>query len=158
MDRFSVLPFRLAGQRLAIPLEKVIRVIPALKCTPLPGAPQTILGLVNLRGQIVPVVDLGRRFAWSSGSLALWQPFIWLHGRSRELLVPVEAVEPVTQCQIADLVEADGPRVPSELIRGVVRTEEGMLLIQDVEQLLSDTEEAELQRALDARGEDHEAG
>jgi len=158
MDRFSVLPFRLAGQRLAIPLEKVIRVVPALKCTPLPGAPPTILGLVNLGGQIVPVVDLARRFAWSTGSLAFWQPFIWLHGRSRELLVPVEAVEPVTQCQVDDLVEAAKPQVPSELIRGVVRTEEGMLLIQDVEQLLSDAEEAELQRALDARGEDHEAG
>lgn len=158
MDRFSVLPFRLAGQRLAIPLESVIRVVPALKCTPLPGAPQTVLGLVNVRGQIVPVVDLARRFACSISPLTLWQPFLWLRSRSRELLVPVDAVEAATQCSVVDLVEAPQPQVPSELIRGVVRTEEGLLLIQDVEQLLSDADEAELQLALAANGGEYAAG
>lgn len=158
MDRFAVLPFRLAGQRLAIPLESVIRVVPALKCTPLPGAPQTVLGLVNVRGQIVPVVDLARRFAWATAPLTLWQPFLWLRSRSRELLAPVDTVEAVTQCSTLDLIEADQPQVPSELIRGVVRTEEGLLLIQDVEQLLSDADEAELQRALTASGGEHAAG
>jgi purine-binding chemotaxis protein CheW len=158
MDRFSVLPFRLAGQHLAIPLESVIRVVPALKCTPLPGAPQTVLGLVNVRGQIVPVVDLARRFAWSTPPLTLWQPFLWLRSRSRELLAPVDAVEAATQCSTLDLVEAAQPQVPSELIRGVVRTEEGLLLIQDVEQLLSDADEAELQLALAASGGEYAAG
>lgn len=149
MDRFSVLPFRLAGQQLAVPLENVIRVIPALKCTPLPGAPQTVLGLVNLRGQMVPVIDLARCFAWPSPPLALWQPFLWLRSSHRDLLAPVEAVE--TACEfIADhLFDADRPQVPSQRIRGVLRTDEGMLLIQDVEQLLSDAEEQQLQHALE---------
>jgi DNA-binding transcriptional LysR family regulator len=44
------------------------------------------------------------------------------------------------------------------MVRGVLRTEEGMLLIQDVEQLLSDADELELQRALDASGADHAPG
>ena len=158
MDRFSVLPFRLAGQHLAVPLESVIRVIPALRCTPLPGAPQTVLGLANVRGQIVPVVDLARRFAWPAAPLALWQPFLWLRSRSRDLLVPVEQVETAALCSAVDLVDAAQPQVPSEMVRGVLRTEEGMLLIQDVEQLLSDADELELQRALDASGADHAPG
>ena len=158
MDRFSVLPFRLAGQHLAVPLESVIRVIPALQCTPLPGAPQTVLGLANVRGQIVPVVDLALRFAWPAAPLGLWQPFLWLRSRTRDLLVPVERVETATQCCVADLLEAAQPQVPSETLRGVLRTEEGMLLIQDVEQVLSDADEAELQRALDASGAGHAPG
>ena len=158
MDRFTVLPFRLAGQHLAVPLDSVIRVIPALRCTPLPGAPRTVLGLANVRGQIVPVVDLAQRFAWPAPPLALWQPFLWLRSRSRELLVPVEQVETAILCSAADLVESAQPQVPSELMRGVLRTEEGMLLIQDVEQLLSDADELELQRALDASGAEHAPG
>ncbi|MFI8743813.1 chemotaxis protein CheW [Pseudomonas sp. NPDC077186] len=149
MDRFSVLPFRLAGQQLAVPLENVIRVIPALKCTPLPGAPQTVLGLVNLRGQMVPVIDLARCFSWPSSPLALWQPFLWLRSHQRDLLAPVDAVETACECMVEHLFEADRPQVPSQRIRGVLRTDEGMLLIQDVEQLLSDAEEQQLQRALE---------
>jgi purine-binding chemotaxis protein CheW len=158
MERFSVLPFRLAGQHLAVPLDSVIRVIPALRCTPLPGAPQTVLGLANVRGQIVPVVDLARRFAWPAAPFALWQPFLWLRSRSRDLLVPVEQVETAALCSAADLVDAAQPQVPSEIVRGVLPTAEGMLLIQDVEQLLSDADELELQRALDASGADHAPG
>lgn len=159
MERFSVLPFRLAGQRLAVPLESVVRVIPALNCTPLPGAPQTVLGLANVRGQILPVVDLGRRFAWPSPPPTLWQPFLWLRSHTRDLLLPADAVETATQCSTQDLFDAAQPQVPSETIRGVLRTADGMWLIQDVEQLLSDADEAELQRALAAsEGESHEAG
>lgn len=155
MDRFSVLPFRLAGQQLAVPLENVIRVIPALKCNPLPGAPQTVLGLVNLRGQVVPVIDLARCFAWPTPALDLWQPFLWLRSRHRELLVPVEAVETASEYAAEHLFAAAQPQVPSQRIRGVLRTDEGMLLIQDVEQLLSDTEERQLQQALElAEGDD----
>lgn len=158
MDRLSVLPFRLAGQHLAVPLENVIRVIPALQCLPLPGAPPTVLGLANLRGQVVPVVDLARRFAWPATSVGLWQPFIWLRSRTRELLIPVERVDTATECEPADVIPADQPQVPSERVRGVLRTATGMLLIQDVEQVLSDADEAELQRALDARGANHAPG
>ncbi|MDG9927281.1 MULTISPECIES: chemotaxis protein CheW [unclassified Pseudomonas] len=158
MDRFFVLPFRLAGQHLAVPLDSVVRVIPALQCTPLPGAPRTVLGLANVRGQIIPVLDLARRFAWPAAPLALWQPFLWLRSRTRELLVPVEQVETAARCSVADLVEAAQPAVPTELLRGVLRTEEGLLLIQDVEQLLSDADEEDLQRALDASGAGHAPG
>lgn len=157
MDRFFVLPFRLAGQHLAVPLDSVIRVIPALQCTPLPGAPRTVLGLANVRGQIIPVLDLASRFGWPAPPLELWQPFIWLRSRTRELLVPVERVETAADFDTSDLLEAPQPEVPSEVLRGVVRTEEGMLLIQDVEQLLSEADEQGLQQALDSSGAGHES-
>jgi purine-binding chemotaxis protein CheW len=43
-----------------------------------------------------------------------------------------------------DFIPAPDPRVPSSLLRGVLRTREGLLLIQDVEQLLSDSDELQL--------------
>lgn len=158
MDRYLVLPFWLAGQQFAVVLEHVVRVLPALLSTPLPGAPATVYGLVNVRGQILPVVDLARRFGWPSPQLTLWQPFIWLKTSRRELLLPVVAVEAVRSCAIEDFSPTPDPHVPSSLLQGVLRTAEGMLLIQDVEQVLSDADEAELQRALDASGAGHAPG
>jgi purine-binding chemotaxis protein CheW len=152
MDRYQVLPFWLAGQHFAIALEHTVRVLPALLSTPLPGAPATVRGLVNVRGRILPVVDLGQRFGWPSSELSLWQPFIWLKSSRRELLVPVERVEAVRSCAVEDFAPAPDPRVPSELLEGVVRTSDGMLLVQDVEQVLSDAEERCLAAALERQG------
>lgn len=151
MDRYPVLPFWLAGQHLAVALAQVVRVLPALQSTPLPGAPETVCGLVNLRGQVLPVVDLARRFGWTAPPLGLWQPFIWLTSSTRELLLPVERVEAASSCAAADFTPALDPRVPTSLLRGVVRSGEGLLLIQDVEQLLSQADESRLEALLAAR-------
>ena len=148
MDRYLMLPFWLAGQHLAVALEQVVRVLPALQSTPLPGAPEAICGLVNVRGKLLPVVDLARRFGWAAPVLGLWQPFIWLRSSKRDLLLPVERVEAVSACAAEDLTPAPDPRVPSSLLRGVVRSAEGLLLIQDVEQLLSEADEGRLSELL----------
>ncbi|TWC29957.1 purine-binding chemotaxis protein CheW [Pseudomonas sp. SJZ079] len=153
MDRYLVLPFWLSGQHLAVALDQVVRVLPALRSTPLPGAPESICGLANVRGRLLPVVDLARRFGWPAPALTLWQPFIWLTSSKRELLLPVEQVEAVSACAAADFTPAPDPRVPSSLLRGVLRSAEGLLLIQDVEQLLSDTDEARLVELLTLREE-----
>lgn len=153
MDSNLVLPFWLGGQHFAVALEHVVRVLPALLSTPLPGAPATVCGLVNVRGQILPVVDLARRFGWPSPQLTLWQPFIWLKTSRRELLVPVVTVEAVRNCAIEDFSPAPDPHVPSNLLQGVLRSAEGMLLIQDVEQVLSDADEQCLAAVLAEQGD-----
>ncbi|MBS7691338.1 chemotaxis protein CheW [Pseudomonas lalucatii] len=142
MDRYRVLPFWLSGQHMAVAIDQVVRVLPALQSTPLPGAPESISGLANVRGRLLPVVDLARRFGWAAPALSLWQPFVWLTSSKRELLLPVERVEAVCDFAAADFTAAPDPRVPSSLLRGVVRSSEGLLLIQDVEQLLSDADES----------------
>nr|WP_298147186.1 chemotaxis protein CheW [uncultured Pseudomonas sp.] len=152
MDRYQVLPFWLADQPLAVALEQVVRVLPALQSMPLPGAPETICGLVNVRGQLLPVVDLARRFGWVMPALSLWQPFIWLRTSKRDLLLPVQRVAPVSSYGSDDFTPATDPRVPSNLLLGAARSADGLLLIQDVEQLLSQADEARLSELL-ANGE-----
>ena len=159
MDRCFMLPFWLAGQHLAVPLENVIRVLPALSCTPLPGAPGSVCGVVNVRGQILPVVDLARRFDWSAALLSSqWLAFLWLRTAQRQLLVPVESVEAAIDYSAADLAPAAHPQVPSTLLKGVLRSADGLLLIQDVEQVLSDADEACLAAVLAADANAHAPG
>ncbi len=60
--RGAWLGFSLKGQRYALSLTSVREVIRPGDITPVPGAPVDVLGVVNLRGQIVPVLDGRRRF------------------------------------------------------------------------------------------------
>lgn len=61
------LGFSLKGQRYAVSLGSVREVIRPGDITPVPGAPEDVLGIVNLRGQIVPVLDGQRRFGLDGG-------------------------------------------------------------------------------------------
>lgn len=152
MDRYVMLPFWLAEQRLAVTLDQVVRVLPALQVSPLPGAPEAVCGLVNVRGKLLPVVDLARRFGWATPVPGLWQPFIWLRSSVRELLLPVARVESVCSAAAEDFIPAPDPRVPSSLLRGALRTDQGLLLIQDVEQMLSAGDELQLAALLSDDG------
>ena len=58
----EVLLFTLEGQRYALPLEDVRELVRAVRLTPLPRAPAVVEGLLNLRGELLPVLDLRRRF------------------------------------------------------------------------------------------------
>ncbi|WP_275589439.1 chemotaxis protein CheW [Pseudomonas sp. KSR10] len=155
MEGLSVLPFTIGNLQCAVPLENVVKVLPALLNTPLPGAPESVCGLVNLRGQVLPVIDLSGRFGLHPAQQSLWQPLIWLKTSRRELLLSAESVAVVLACEPESFFPAPDPRVPSNLLHGVVRSATGMLLIQDVEQLLSAADE---QRLAEAMAQATEAG
>lgn len=59
---------RAAGEDYALPISSVLEVADLGEVTPLPGAPAGILGVRNLRGQVLPVIDLASVFGLSGGS------------------------------------------------------------------------------------------
>ncbi len=54
--------FTLDEQRYALHLSAVERVICVVEITPLPKAPEIVLGIINVGGQIIPVIDMRKRF------------------------------------------------------------------------------------------------
>lgn len=64
----QLLTFSVAGQAYAIPSRKVIEVLPLVAARPIPHTPDYVSGVFTYRGQLVPLVDLGRRFG--TGPLA----------------------------------------------------------------------------------------
>ena len=59
----QLLTFTVAGQTYAIPSRTVVEVLPLVPARPLPRTPDYILGIFTYRGQLLPLVDLGRRIA-----------------------------------------------------------------------------------------------
>ena len=54
----ACLGVRIGSERYAVPVEHVLEVMPAVGVTPVPGAPPEVLGVCNVRGQIIPVLQL----------------------------------------------------------------------------------------------------
>lgn len=144
----SVLPFELAAQQFAVPLEQVIRVVPMLLPTQLPGAPSTIAGVVSMHGQLLPVIDLAKVFGLPELRVNLWTPMLWLRTTARELLVPVASLHELSVVEPEKFVEGSHPNINSTLLSGVLTQVNGLVLIMDLEALLSPADEAQLQNAL----------
>lgn len=144
--------FRLDDRRYALPLSVVERVIRAVEITPLPKAPEIVLGVINLRGRIIPVVNLRRRFRLPERDLRLSDHFIIALTSRRVIALVVDAVTAVMECP-GEAVTPAGDVLPHlEYVAGVVALADGLVLIHDLDQFLSLDEEEALHRALSEDG------
>lgn len=150
VEQLHLLPFRLGQHRLAIPVTEVIKVLPAVLWTELPGSPLSVDGVISIKGMLLAQVDLARCLGWPSPQLQLWRPLIWLKLSNRQIVIPVDEVNSVISYDPQQLIANTDPQINSNQLKGVVQTEQGILLIQDIEQLLSESDELLLQHSMQA--------
>jgi purine-binding chemotaxis protein CheW len=142
--------FALDDQRYALPLARVQRALRVVALTPLPQAPPIVLGIVDLAGVVVPVIDMRRRFNHPPRDVRLSDQLIVAATGTRTVALLVDDTEGVVEVSAANVVPA-GEILPAlERLDGVVKLESGLVLIHDLERLLSLEEETAIDRALTA--------
>lgn len=118
-----------AGQRVAFPLEAVREIIPPQAMTRLPGAGLWVLGLLNLRGMVLTVVDLGVRFGGEAGESP---SIVVLEVQGRTFGVQVSAVSAVSHSRSGVEAPVEEARSAEGLVRGLVEVAGGTALVIDV--------------------------
>ena len=145
----NLLSFSIDDRRYAIALSAVERVIRAVAITPLPKAPDVVMGVVNVHGRVVPAVNLRKRFRLPERPLALSDHMVIARTSKRSLVLTADAVDGVVECAAQARIEA-GAVVPGlEYVDGIVRTDDGLILIHDLERFLALDEAALLDEAMD---------
>jgi len=150
-DRLSQLVvFSLDEQRYALDLAVVERVVGAVEITPLPKAPEIVLGLVNFQGEVVPVFNVRKRFRLPEREMLLSDRLILARASRRKVALLVDVVSGV----IGDVKQrmTTGPAIlPGlEYVEGVAKLENGLTLIHNLDEFLSLGEEKALTAALKA--------
>lgn len=140
--------FMLDDRRYALPLAVVERIIRAVEITPLPKAPDIVLGLINWRGRIIPVMNLRRRFRLPERDLRLSDHFIVARTARRVVALVADAVTGIVVCRSDALTPAQEVLPRLRYLAGVVTLEDGLILIHDLDQFLSLEEEEALTAAM----------
>jgi purine-binding chemotaxis protein CheW len=91
-EGLNVVEFRLAGERYAIERADIREVIPLKELTPVPCTPPFVRGIVNVRGQIVPVIDMKQFFDLPAGGIADVHMVILVQSQGVELGIEADAV------------------------------------------------------------------
>jgi chemotaxis signal transduction protein len=141
-----LIEFECRGQRVGIPLECVRRAIPSAAPSPLPGAGTVVLGILNLGGTIVAVLDLCYRLGLPQRPIEPSQQILVLQLPGILCGVVVDRINGVVE-RAADVAIPD-KLTAAPFVRGMVRLDDGLCLIVDPAHFLFPDETQALAAAL----------
>jgi purine-binding chemotaxis protein CheW len=136
--------FSLEERQCALPLPAVERVVRAVEVTPLPEATGTVLGVINVQGQVVPVISLRPRFHLPEREIRPSDQFILVSASTRTLALVVDGVSGVVECPEQDLTPVESVFAGVECVEGVVNVGGALILVCSLERLLASEEEKTL--------------
>lgn len=146
----SLLRVHLGGAVIGLPARAVREILRAVAITPMPGAPAIVEGVVNVRGQLVPVVDVRTRLALPPRALDPDEFLVVLLDGARTLAIRVDEVDDLVEID-AEAVEASVELSPAlRGLAGLSARADGVLVIYDPGAFISQGE-AEALDAMQAR-------
>lgn len=151
----EVLVFVLGSEEYGVDILQVKEIRGYEKVTPIPSAPDYLKGVINLRGTIVPVVDMRVKFGLAEARYDSLTVVVILRIASRTIGIVVDGVSDVIALSPGDVKPppALGTIVSQTFLAGVAIREDGMILLLDIEKFLSSSEMSLLERVADTAGE-----
>lgn len=144
----DLLLFTLDDRSYALRLERVARVAPLVDITPLPAAPAIVLGVIDVAGDILPVLDIRQRFDLPPRRQRLEDALVMVRTGQRLVALLVDHVTGTIQLPAASLVPVEGVVPGTRYFDSVTRLAEGPVFIHDVDRFLSLAEATALDESL----------
>jgi purine-binding chemotaxis protein CheW len=139
------LTFVLGGEEYGVTILQVQGIQGWDRVTPIPNTPEFILGVINLRGAIVPIVDLRRRFGMPAAEFGPTTVVIVVrvaqeNRNERTLGLVVDAVSEVCNVNAADRKPAPdfGSGIKTDFVKGLATVENRMVILLDIDRLVSE--------------------
>lgn len=142
----SFLTFKIADELYAVNVSKVLSILELTKITKIPRTPEYIRGVINLRGTVLPVVDLRIKFGLEAAEfttntcilvleLLLDQETVKLGGL-------VDSVQEVLEIEDKDILPAPnfGQKLNAEFIEGMYKVDNTFVMILDIEKIFTEGE------------------
>ncbi len=139
--------FRLENETYGINVLQVREVLRYTEIAPVPGAPSYVIGIINLRGNIVTVVDTRERFGLAPVEITDNTRIVILETESQVVGILVDAVAEVVYLRQSEIEVAPnvGNDSNSRYIQGVSHKNDELLILIEIKNLLTDTEWADLE-------------
>jgi purine-binding chemotaxis protein CheW len=141
------LTFYLGEEEYGLEILKVREIIRLHRITRVPRMPAAMLGVINLRGAVIPVVDLRRTFGIGSVEATERTCIIVVHAAGVEFGVMVDRVSEVADVSAEEVEPAPefGDEVDTRFLLGLAKGAGGVKLLLDIDRVLSSREITQLQ-------------
>lgn len=139
--------FKLAGETYGVNVMQVQEVLRYTEIAPVPGAPDYVMGIVNLRGNVVTVIDARFRFGLMPGEITDNTRIVILEADSHVVGILVDSVAEVVYLKQSEIETAPnvGNEESARFIQGVCHKNDELLILIELDKLLTDDEWADLE-------------
>tara|TARA_B100000609_G_scaffold181133_1_gene162048 strand:+ start:124 stop:699 length:576 start_codon:yes stop_codon:yes gene_type:complete len=146
------LTFSLGDESYGVDILKVQEIRGWNTPTPIPNAPKFVRGVVNLRGAIVPILDLRRRFDMEEIEFTQYTVVIVVNVKGRTIGMIVDAVSDVVNLSTDDMRPAPdfGASIDASFIQGLAPNDDRMVILLNIDAMLQSCELVELDKLADA--------
>ncbi|QEP44373.1 chemotaxis protein CheW [Ectothiorhodospiraceae bacterium BW-2] len=138
--------FTLEHEVYGIDVMQIREVLRSPEISPVPGAPAYVLGIINLRGNVVAIIDTRARFGLPSHDLDDSSRILILETKEYVVGFMVDSVSEVVELRSSSIEPAPstGARESTRYISGLYNREKGLLILIDANKLLSESELVEI--------------
>lgn len=144
----QVIVVQVRGENFGLPAQNVVEIIRAVAVSPLPGSPTVISGVINVRGDVVVVIDPAVRFGKPETAVTPHDNFVLVATATRTIAVRVDIAEDLVEIDDALITAARSASPAAEKIHGVAAMSDGALVIYDVGAFLTQAENEATEQAL----------
>ena len=150
-ERF--LTFYLGSECYGVNIAVVKEIIALMKTTRIPKSPPYLRGVMNLRGVIIPVIDMRTRFGMPAVEATMLTAIIIVRIKNDNIGFVVDHVEEVCNATADQMSEptAFGEGVEQSYIKKMIRTEKEVIMVMDIDNIFSTDELLELQETKNAQ-------
>ena len=145
----QIVSFRLANEEYGVDIMRAQEIIMPGQITRMPEVPDFVCGLINLRGHVIPVVDLRKRFGLATTENDEHTRIIVVNVANKTIGMVVDEVTEVLRIN-ADQIDPPPSSITGinqDYVRGIVKREDTLLILLNIENILSREEQDSLARA-----------
>ena len=139
---FQWVTFKLENEVYGVNVMQVQEVLRYTEIAPVPGAPDYVLGIINLRGNLVTVIDTRLKFGLMPAEVTDSSRIIIIEAEKQVVGILVDSVAEVVYLKASEIDPAPsvGTEESARFIQGVSNRKEDLLILVDLNKLLSDNE------------------
>lgn len=132
------LTFFLGDEEYALPILQVQEIIRVMEATPMPRTPSHVVGVINLRGKVIPIFDLRRRFELPDVDHGDKTCIIVVRVHGRATGIVVDRVSEVVDIRSEEVepIAALAADVRTEFLLGIANCSDGLKILLDLERVL----------------------
>ncbi|MBN2158587.1 MAG: purine-binding chemotaxis protein CheW [Spirochaetes bacterium] len=138
-DQKQFVTFVISNENYGVPVLKVQEIIGMTEIVHVPNCPDFMKGVINLRGSVVPVIDMRKRFNMEERQYDMFTVIIIVEVRDMLVGMIVDSVSDVVDMPAADIQKTPNftVKIDTDFINGIGQIGEKLVIILDIEKILS---------------------
>lgn len=144
----NIVLIQVRGSRYALPAANVVELLRSVAISPLPGAPDVVSGVINVRGVLTAVIDPAVVFGHPETPVKTSDNFVLVSIPSRIVALRVESADELVEVADADIQAGESISSSAHRLGGVATLPDGLIVIYDPAKFLDQAESVALSDAL----------